>query len=259
MDRGPNMKTAVITGAASGIGACVKQRLENQGFRIVGIDLKGETVQADLSKETNRQEAVRKTLELTDGRIDRFVPAAGLGGHLKDGQLVVRVNYFGVVELLDGFKDALAETGGRCVVISSNSAQLRTDPDNDIVRMMLEGNEDGAMQYIGNMHAALTYPSSKHALARAVRRRAAEWGRLGIRLNAIAPGITQTPMVKGVQDHPRLKHSLAAIPVPMNRFADPDEIAAVIDFMLADAASYMHGSVIYVDGGTDAQVRPDAF
>lgn len=253
------MATAVITGAASGIGACVKKRLESQGYDIIGIDLKGEAIAADLSNKEGRQGAIDEALKKTDGKIDRLVLAAGLGGHLEDGQLVVRVNYFGAIELLDGFKDALAEAGGRVVVISSNSAQMRTDPESDMVRMMLEGNESGAMQYIGDAHAALTYPSSKHAVARAVRRRAGEFGERGIQLNAIAPGITQTNMVKGVQEHPQLKHSLNAIPVPLDRFADPDEIAGVIDFMLSDAASYMHGSIIYVDGGTDAFLRPDAF
>jgi len=253
------MGTAVITGAASGIGACVRKRLEAQGYDIIGIDLEGEAISADLSTKEGRQDAIDQTLEKAGGKIDRLVLAAGLGGHLEDGQLVVRVNYFGAVELLDGFQDALSEVEGRVVVISSNSAQMRTDPDSEMVQAMLVGDEDKTMTIIGDAHAALTYPSSKHAIARAVRRRAGEWGKQGIQLNAIAPGITQTNMVKGVQDHPQLKHSLNAIPVPLDRFADPDEIAAVIDFMLSDSARYMHGSIIYVDGGTDAFVRPDTF
>jgi len=253
------MGTAVITGAASGIGACVRKRLEAQGYDIIGIDLEGEAISADLSTKEGRQDAIDQTLEKAGGKIDRLVLAAGLGGHLEDGQLVVRVNYFGAVELLDGFQDALSEVEGRVVVISSNSAQMRTDPDSEMVQAMLVGDEDKTMTIISDAHAALTYPSSKHAIARAVRRRAGEGGKQGIQLNAIAPGITQTNMVKGVQDHPQLKHSLNAIPVPLDRFADPDEIAAVIDFMLSDSARYMHGSIIYVDGGTDAFVRPDTF
>lgn len=253
------MGTAVITGAASGIGACIKARLTQQGYDIIGIDLKGETISADLSTREGRQNAIDKALELSGGKIDRLVLAAGLGGHLEDGQLVARVNYFGAIELLDGLKDALGETSGRVVVISSNSAQMRTDPESDIVRCLLEGNEGQAMQYIGDSHGALTYGVSKHAVARAVRRRAAEWGQAGITLNAIAPGMTETPMFRGAADHPVIGKSVEAIPIPKTRVASPDEIAGVIEFMLSDAAEYMQGSIIYVDGGTDAQLRPDAF
>ena len=253
------MKSAIISGAASGIGACIKARLAKQGYEIIGIDLKGEAVSADLSNPEGRQQAVSSALELAGGKIDRLVLAAGLGGHLDDGQLVAKVNFFGAIELLDGFKNALAETDGRVVVISSNSAQMRTDPNSDIVRHMLDGDEDATMAAIGDAHAALTYGTSKHAVARAVRRRAAEWGEAGITLNAIAPGQTETPMFRGAADHPVIGKSVDAIPIPKKRVATPDEMAGVIEFMLSDAAEYMHGSIIYVDGGTDAQLRPDAF
>jgi len=221
--------------------------------------LKGEAISADLSTAEGRSSAINQALKMSDGKIDRLVLAAGLGGHIEDGQLVAKVNYFGCVMLLDGFKDALKETNGRVVVISSNSAQMRTDPESDIVRCLLEGNEGQAMQYIGDAHGALTYGVSKHAVARAVRRRAAEWGQAGITLNAIAPGMTETPMFRGAADHPVIGKSVEAIPIPKTRVATPDEIAGVIEFMLSDAAEYMQGSILYVDGGTDAQLRPDAF
>jgi NAD(P)-dependent dehydrogenase (short-subunit alcohol dehydrogenase family) len=253
------MPNAVITGSSSGIGAGIRERLEAQGFDVTGIDLKGSEINADLSTAAGRKTAIDHALEKTGGQVDRLVLAAGLGGHLEDGQLVARVNYFGVVDLLDGFKDALATSGGRVVVISSNSAQMRVDPNHDILKALLDGKESEAMDLIGDMHSAMIYPMSKQAVARDMRRRASDWGKLGIRLNAIAPGITETAMVQGVKDHPQLKHSLNAIPVPLDRFAQVDEIANVIDFMLSDGASYMHGSVIYVDGGTDAFVRPDTF
>lgn len=253
------MKTAVISGAASGIGACVKSRLEAQGYTVIGIDLKGETISADLSEKAGRREAVEETLKLANGKIDRLVLAAGLGGHLEDGQLVARVNFFGAIELLDGFKDALAATDGRCVVISSNSAQMADVTETPAVLAMLDGDEDTAMAAIGDSHAAMTYGASKHAVARAVRRRAADWGAAGITLNAIAPGQTETPMYRGAADHPVIGKSVDAIPLAKKRVAEPDEIAGVIEFMLSDAAEYMQGSIIYVDGGTDAILRPDAF
>lgn len=253
------MKTAVISGSASGIGECVKARLKNLGYQVIGIDLRDADIAADLSTDEGRATAITDALELSGGSIDVLVLAAGLGGHLEDGQLVAKVNYYGAVTLLDGFRDSLARAKGRTVVISSNSAQMYMDPNNDLAKTLLDGTEEDAMKVIANSHAATTYGISKHALARAVRRRAAEWGRLGIRLNAIAPGMTETPMFRGAADHPEIGKSVEAIPIPQDRYASPDEIAGVIEFMLSDAAAYMQGSIVYVDGGTDAQLRPDAF
>ncbi|MEC8768741.1 MAG: SDR family oxidoreductase, partial [Pseudomonadota bacterium] len=71
--------------------------------------------------------------------------------------------------------------------------------------------------------------------------------------------MTETPMLKGVRDNPDLTGALEAIPVPLNRTANVDEIANVIVLMVSDAFSFMHGSVLYVDGGTDAVVRPNQF
>lgn len=253
------MSIAVITGSASGIGAEVRKRLEAQGFEVIGIDLKNTEVTADLSTQDGRKSAIAETLEKCGGKIDRLLLAAGLGGHLDDGALVARVNYFGALALLDGFKDALASSGGRCVVIGSNSAQMRPVDEAPMVISMLEGDEAKTMDIIGEMHAAMVYAGSKHALTRAVRRRAAEWGSAGIRLNVIAPGPTETPMLQGVKDHPTISKSLDMIPIPQKRFATVEEIGGTIEFMFSDICGHMHGSVIYVDGGSDAQVRPDKF
>lgn len=253
------MKKAVISGSASGIGGCVKARLQAQGYDVIGIDLKDAEITADLSTPAGRQAAIDGALEKSGGTIDILVLAAGLGGHLDDGQLVAKVNYYGAVELLDGLKDALAQSKARVTVISSNSAQMGADPNGDLAKAFLDGTEEEAMALIGDNHAALIYGMSKHAVARAVRRRAAEWGALGIQLNAIAPGMTETPLFRGAAEHPTIGKSVESIPIPQGRVATADEMAGVIEFMLSDAAAYMQGSIIYVDGGTDAQLRPDAF
>lgn len=254
------MGTAVVSGSASGIGKCIANRLRAQGFDIIGIDLANAEVEADLSVPNGRQAAIDGALELAGGTIDRLVLAAGLGGHLLDGALVVRVNYYGAITLLDGFKEALAAADDpRAVVISSNSSQLGTDPNSPIIKALLDGTEEEAIAAVGDLPASGTYMLSKQAVARAVRRRAAEWGAAGIRLNAIAPGTTETPMFRGAADHPEIGKAVDAIPIPQGRVATPDEIAAVIEFLLGDDAAYMQGSVIYVDGGTDAQLRPDAY
>ena len=99
-----------------------------------------------------------------------------MGGHIENGQLVAKVNYFGCIELLDGFKSVLEKSNGRVVVISSNSAQMRTDPENVIIKHLLEENETKAMEEIGDAHGAQIYALSKHAVARAIRRRSPAMG-----------------------------------------------------------------------------------
>lgn len=253
--------TAVVTGSASGIGNAVRVRLEKDGMRVVGVDLRDAEVIADVSTPEGREAAVRETLAAVDGSIDRLLVAAGVGGHVEPASLVPSVNYFGALAVLDGLASAMAAPGGSAVVISSNSAQLPglVTVDHPFVVAMLEGDEERAIAEIPQNSAALAYPLSKHAVARAVRKRAGDWGARGVRLNAIAPGTTETPLFRGAADHPTLGKSVDALPCPLNRRAEPDEIAAAICFLLSNDASYIHGSVLWADAGTDAVLRPDAF
>ena len=257
---GTRMGTAVVTGAASGIGRCVRERLEAQGDRVVGIDLRNVEVEADLSTPEGRTSAVEGALAATGGEIDRLVAAAGLGGHVRDGGLVARVNYFGAVAVLDGLRPALAgRPGAAAVAICSNSAQMGEPVDHPVVKRLLADDEPGAIAEIGDTPGAAIYGLSKHALSRAVRRRAAEWAEAGIRLNGIAPGQTRTPLFEGSEKDPVLGRFVGSIPIPLGRVATPDEIAGIIVFLLSDAAAYVHGSILWADGGTDAVQRPDAF
>lgn len=254
------MSKFVITGAASGIGREVAKMLGDAGHEIISIDLRDADIIADLSTADGRQKAITETLDKTGSEIDGLITAAGMGGHLPDGKLVMIVNYFGTVELLDGLFPAMkGRPGAVALALSSNSAQMGVDPENELVKALLAHDEQAAIDIVGDAPSAGTYGLSKHAVARAVRRRAHEWGTAGVRLNAIAPGMTETPMLQGVRDNPDLKGALEAIPVPLNRTANVEEIANIIVMMVSDALSFMHGSVVYVDGGTDAVVRPDQF
>lgn len=92
----------------------------------------------------------------------------------------------------------------------------------------------------------------------AVRKRATAWGQAGVRLNTIAPGATETPLLQaGLQD-PRYGESIAKFVPPLGRRAEPAEMASVIAFM-SEAASYVHGAQIVIDGGIDAVMRPTGF
>jgi NAD(P)-dependent dehydrogenase (short-subunit alcohol dehydrogenase family) len=105
----------------------------------------------------------------------------------------------------------------------------------------------------------MAYGGSKHALSRAVRRRAVEWGAAGVRLNGIAPGSTQTAMIDALKDHPVFKKGHESLVMPLGRNAEPEEIANVVSFLLSPEASYVHGAIWYADGGNEAATLPDRF
>lgn len=102
-----------------------------------------------------------------------------------------------------------------------------------------------------------TYPATKLALARWVRANAvaAEWIGAGIRINAVAPGMIETPMTSGADLDPELAKLLDVYPVPLGRRGRPEEVAHVIEFLLDARSSLLCGSVLFADGGTDALLR----
>jgi NAD(P)-dependent dehydrogenase (short-subunit alcohol dehydrogenase family) len=255
------MGTAVVSGTASGLGAAIRARLECNGDRVVGIDLHDAEIEADLSAPEGRRRAVERSLEASDGRVDRVVACAGLGSHIEDLGLIARVNYFGAIALLDGLLGALRSgEGPAALALCSNSAQMAPLADTPYVRALLAGNESEAVRSLekdGNGFVA--YAGSKMALGMAVRRRAGAWGRAGVRLNAIAPGPTKTPMLEATFAHPVYGKGAESLDIPLERYAEPEEIAAVACFLLGPEASYVHGSIWYVDGGNDAVIRPDRF
>ena len=254
------MGVAVVTGSASGIGAAVRERLERDGDRVVGVDLRDAEVVADLSKPEGRERAVVEARERAGGGIDRLVLCAGLGSHLEDFPLVASVNYFGAVDVMDGLRDSLAgRSGAAAVAVCSNSAQFAPVAEHPYVLALLDHDEARARELIAGENGFLAYAGSKHALCRAVRRRASEWGAAGIRLNGIAPGPTRTPLLAGAAEHPVFGKGVEALELPLGRWAEPAEIAAAIAFLLGPEASYLHGSIVYADGGNDAAIRPDAF
>jgi len=249
-----------ITGAASGIGAALRRRLEDGGDAVVGVDLRGAEIAADLANAEGRRQAVAGIREWANGELDRLVLCAGLGAHLDDYAAIASVNYFGAVAVMDGLRDDLAGRPGAAVVaVCSNSAQFTPVDDHPFVLALLDGDEAQAREIVAKENGFLAYGGSKHALCRAVRRRAAEYGEAGVRLNGICPGATQTPLLQGALDHPVFGPGVESLEIPLGRRAEPEDIAEAIEFLLGSAARYVHGSILYADGGTDATMRPDSF
>jgi len=250
---------AAVSGSASGIGAAVRARLEQQGDRVIGVDLRDAEVEADLSTLEGRRAAVSGVRSACSGALDRLVLCAGLGPQVEDARIAL-VNYFGAVDLLDGLLGCLTgQADAAAVVVASNSAQLGPFQEHPVVLALLDGDEAKARELLADDRGYIAYAGSKHALARAVRRRASAWGQAGVRLNAIAPGPTRTPLLEATANHPVWGRGMNALPVPLGRQAEPEEMAGIIAFLLGPEAGYVHGSIWYADGGTDASVRPDFF
>jgi NAD(P)-dependent dehydrogenase (short-subunit alcohol dehydrogenase family) len=258
-------KVAVITGSASGIGAATRARFEQAGVPVIGIDIKDAEIIADLSTREGRDAAIAGVKSRRDA-IDRLVLCAGLATYARPVSLIPAVNYFGAVELLDGLFDLLRRgTDPRAVLILSNSARWLADSDQaSYVQALLAGREAEAARIIDGfdddvLAAALAYIGSKLALGQALRRRAMTWGSAGVRLNGVAPGNTNTPMLQKVMEDPGTREGVLSMEIPLGRLAEPDDIASVVTFLCSPEASYVHGSIFYVDGGIDALIRPDGF
>jgi NAD(P)-dependent dehydrogenase (short-subunit alcohol dehydrogenase family) len=224
---------------------------------VLGVDVHDAEVIADLSDVAGRAQAIAAVTELSGSRLDGLVVCAGLGPQTQPTEMIARVNFFGAVAVLDGMLPLLsAGEAPAAVVIASNSASL-TPVHEELLGLLLDGDENKACACAAGVDGATVYGMTKLALTRAVRRRAGAWGKAGVRLNAIAPGPVDTPLLAGGLEDPVLGPLIEALPVPMGRRANPTEIAAAIGFLLDPANSYIHGSVLFVDGGSDALLRPD--
>jgi len=173
------------------------------------------------------------------------------------------VNYFGVVDLLTAWRPALATVDrAKVVVFSSNSTTTVPAVPGRAIDALLAGDADRALRayrFFGRLAPPMAYAASKIAVSRWVRRHAVtpEWAGAGIRLNALAPGAIMTPMLERQLATPAEARNVRRFPVPIGGFGDAGQLADWVVFMLSDSADFLCGSVVFVDGGSDAYFRAD--
>lgn len=242
-------KTAIITGGGSGFGREVALKLAKKGVNITVVDISKENgedtvrlckdlgvkaifVQADVSKVEDVRRYVKETID-SFGKIDLFFNNAGISGSgvktvecsIEEFNNIVDVNLKGVFYGLKFVISEMLKTGGGVVV---NTASL------------------GGVVGIPTLGA---YSATKHAVVGLTKVIAGEYGRENIRINAIAPGTNETPMVMA---YPKEAIEQMAESVPMGRLGQPHEVADVVCFLLSEESSYIHGAVISIDGGAAA-------
>lgn len=258
------MSTYVVTGAESGIGAATRSMLQENGHRVIGVDRSPSDITADLSTTAGRADVVRRVGELAPEGLAGYVPCAGVAGLTGvDPGLVVSVNYFGAIDVLVGLRPLLAraaENGEQpsVVLLSSNSVTCQPGWASDVAGACLEQDEEKARAMAAGKQAVNVYPATKAALAYWSRREGVkpEWIGAGIRVNAVAPGLIATAMTDQLREDPELGVFADAYPSALDRPGTPDEVAAVIAFLLSEQARLVVGSVWFADGGTDALMHP---
>jgi 2-deoxy-D-gluconate 3-dehydrogenase len=233
-------KAALVTGAAGGIGSAIARALAYAGAGVTLVDaahhahmvaaeVGGSAIVGDLTDSDLTEQAVRQALRAT-GCLDIVINAAGIQVRTDavdiqdaDWARLVAVNLTAAYTLIRQATPALVAAKGSVVNILSLSA-------------------DRAVPGI------VPYGATKAGLLQLTKGLAAELGPLGVRVNAVSPGYVLTPMTAPVLDQPEFR-ARAMSRIPLRRLADPADVADVITFLVSDAARYVTGAVVPVDGG----------
>jgi NAD(P)-dependent dehydrogenase (short-subunit alcohol dehydrogenase family) len=246
--------TMVVTGAGSGMGRACVDVVRDLADVVVAVDLvppaiEGTRVRAcDIADRAAVAALVDEVAGL--GRLRGLVHAAGISPSMGDARRILEVDLVGTQQVLDGF-GSLVEPGTAAVCFSSSAAyQVAPFVDADQDGLI---DDPGAADFLDRASAAvpdsgLAYALAKRGVIRTVARAAVAWGRLGGRVNSVAPGLIDTPMGRlELSQQPMMQEMLAA--TPLGRLGDATEVAATVRFLLSDAAAYISGVDVLVDGG----------
>jgi 2-hydroxycyclohexanecarboxyl-CoA dehydrogenase len=234
---GSSVKTAVVTGGASGIGRAVAERLRSDGFQVAVIDLSPTDDEfGHVADVTNRAQVDAAVAAIREkfGPILVLVNAAGVEGFQKFSKMtfpewskVIDVNLNGVFHTIQSVLPDMVEAGwGRIVNISSSSTH-------------------SGQPFMAH------YVAAKSAVNGLTKSLALEYGPSGITVNAVPPGFVDTPMLRSAES----RHLLGGTVedhinrTPVRRVGRPEDIAAACAFFVSDEASYITGQILGVNGG----------
>lgn len=239
-------KTALVTGGTRGIGLAIVRALRRNGAQVIAISKS--QGQIDLFRKEFAEDPLagaelvdvrdRRSLEVLRDkltRLDILVPNAGVNTRIKALELsdealreMLDTNLYGVFVTCQVFAPLLVKKpGSRVVVTSSVSA-------------------------IHGMDLRAAYTATKAGLSGLVRSLAIEWGPMGVNVNAVGPGVIETPLTRAYMDQFPERVAAAIDNTPLRRLGTPEDVADVVVFLASDAARFITGQTLYVDGGLSA-------
>ncbi len=237
-------KVAVVTGAASGIGAATADRFRSEGARVVGWDLEGADVDLDVRDEPAIEAAVAAVVR-EHGRLDAVVHAAGVAGggpaHLvpaDEWDRVVDTNLKGTFLV------------GKHAVAAMLAQEPVAGERGSIVNI-------ASVEGLAGTEGGSTYNAAKGGVVILTKNMAIDYGRAGIRVNAVCPGFIDTPMLRDVMGMDGMSAVLADITAAhqLGRLGSAAEIASACLFLCSADASFVTGVALPVDGGYTAGHR----
>jgi NAD(P)-dependent dehydrogenase (short-subunit alcohol dehydrogenase family) len=239
-------KCAVITGAGSGMGRASARAFVREGAKVLGVDVSGreqETAEelgdafvpfhADVSQEADVEAMFAAALDAF-GKVDAVLNVAGIGSGASLGDVTVeefhRIMSVNLLGVMLGTKHAI-----RTMVPSGGG-------------VILNWSSTGGMN--GTKMPTSIYCASKAGVISFTKQAAVEYGRKGIRANAICPGLTVTELSGGRAAIEKFPHLVEG--APMGRAGEPEEVAELASFLASDRAPFLTGAVIPIDGGLTA-------
>jgi NAD(P)-dependent dehydrogenase (short-subunit alcohol dehydrogenase family) len=239
-------KGVVVTGAAAGIGRATALYLAGQGVRVVvsDIDVDGgksaveeiraaggvsDFVACDISSEPDVEELIARSVEFLGG-LDFAVNNAGLADHpgflhelpVETWDTMIGIDLRGTFLCMRAALRVMHAAGHGAIVNMASNAGVKNAP------------------------SMAAYTSAKHGVVGLTKNAALQYARQGIRINAVCPGTIRTP---GIASFPEENQKAWADMMPLGRMGTPEEIAACVGFLLSDAAGFMTGAELLVDGG----------